>query len=277
MKFSLRIMNRKILAFIIIFIFGLMTTLACSRQIGGPYPNRIKFVLTGNTHPASPFIGFTKKLPKLIQFINKDNPALTIHTGNNVHGGNDWMGVNNNDLVRQFKIYDTKISQLSSPLFVTIGEKDLFNQSQALFKKFTKRDVVYSINYGTVHFAFVGLIRTKSKSIKQQIEWLKKDLRKNHESKAIFIVTHMPVFTKHWPKLSNKNAALFHKTIKNHQVKAVFSGNHKRYSKKIVDSINYITVGCGGFTKEEHYRSYYQYYIVNYDGLSITIDRKKLK
>ena len=92
---------KSIVFFIIIFNFD-----NCASTIINNKPIDIKLAIIGNTNPDSPFTGFTEELSNVIKNINEDNPIAVFHTGNNIHGGMDWMGIKQEDIERQYKQFN---------------------------------------------------------------------------------------------------------------------------------------------------------------------------
>jgi hypothetical protein len=267
---------KKMLLIKFLILTVIICTSTCSK-FRQPTSSRVRFAVTGNTYPASPFTGFKTKLEKVIQFINKDNPVLVFHTGNVIHGGSSWMGLRESDITRQYRIFQTKSSNVAAIFYPIAGEKDLFNDSMKYFTHSTGKKVCYSVNYGSIHFSLASLIKTKNKTVEDQLKWLEDDLKRHSRYSAIFIITHSPIYTKSRKKIINRMDTDIHSMLKKYPVKAVISGGEKSYSQFEKDGIQYIIAGTGGFFKEERYYRYNQYYIINYSGVSVHVEHKKIK
>ncbi|MCP4137918.1 MAG: hypothetical protein GY754_43550 [bacterium] len=240
-------------------------------------PVPLRFIIFGNTNPASPFTGNAENLPRVISYINMENPALVIHSGNIIHGGYEWMGIKEADLVRQYKNFNSKTALLTPTLYTIAGEKDLFNDSIDLYKKYTGKYPNYSFNYSNNHLVVLSAgKKTKNLTSEYDIQWLKNDLERHKDSSAIFVFTHHPLFYYSRQKLRGPKAEELHQLFRKYPVKAVFSGSVPGYHEISKDSIRYIIAGCGGYTKEEKYLTRTQYYIITFNGKTLRISPKSV-
>ena len=247
----------------------------CTGFVTTPESNRVRFAVTGNTSPESPFAGFTEKLPDLVRNINIENPVLVIHSGNMIHGGFMWMGINEKDLKRQYESFFSQMRGVSSILYTLAGDKDLYNKSSLVYREYSKNTVFYSFNYGSIHFAMIPLVDMADQPVKSQIAWLEKDLAMHKGYQTIFIVTHTPIFCTQCGRIPERTGEALHSLFLKHKVKAVISGNCNRFSDMTRDGIRYIVAGCGGFIAEEKYRNLAQFYVISYNGYDVTIEAKK--
>ncbi len=239
-------------------------------------PIDVRFVLIGNTNPDSPFTGFSEKLPQVIDMINADNPIAVIHTGSMIHGGENWMGIHETDITRQFKAFKKTLSKLTSIPYTVIGVKDLYNKSTYLYEKNMKKDQNYSFNYGNIHFIIFNTVNLQFDTVKKyHYHWLKKDLESHKQYAAIFIFTHSLGFNPASARpddFYNKIVTLIGK----YPVVAVFSGQDPRFITQTVGQVQYITAGCGGYTQETMSWYYNQYYVVDYTAGTLKIVPKKI-
>ncbi len=269
-------MNKKIIIVISsIVLFSCKTFFACHHTIkkNKPLPT-LRFILIGNTNPESPFIGFTKWLPTVAAEIQKEDPLFIVHTGNMVTGGDKTSGIRSIDMVRQFSIFNKIMQTKTNIVYTLIGKSDLLHNSKAIYSSQTKRDINYTINYGTMHIIFFNTVSMINHDT--NLAWLKKELENSKHYDNIIIFTHFPIFLpKGWKGTIKANTKM-HNLIKQYKVRAVFSGNYGRNFTVQKDTIFYYTLGCGGFKKEDKYWLYNQFYVVDISPTGIKITPKKV-
>lgn len=237
----------------------------------------IRFAIFGNTSPDSPFRGFTERLPDLINQINSENPVLTIHTGNMVHGGHEWMGINEADVTRQYELFSQELSRLKSIPYTIAGKKDLFNSKYLHYKKYMKREKNYSFNYAGIHFIVINTVNIKKDEMENNIKWVLSELAKTGNS-PVFAITHYPLFTQKYIKrrVNQSYAESLHRLFRQYGVRYVFSGRSSSFYELTLDGIKYFVTGTGGYTEEDIYRRYHHFYLVSYDGKNIRVEPKEL-
>lgn len=232
---------------------------------GGPVTDSVRFVLFGNTAPASPFSGFTSSIDVVISDIKSEKPAIVIHTGDAIYGGSESDGINENDVRRQYRIFFSSMKNLYSAYYTIPGDRDLFNGNSLLYSEHSGRKTWYSFNYGSMHFIALDTSVLNDKFIdEKQMEWLKKDLEDFRGSNAVFVLMHRPFITSRKKALQLPVPDELHKLFAEYRVKAVFSGGDKTYSSSVYDSVRYIQAGCSGFIDEKENRRTNQYYVVTF-------------
>ena len=251
-------------------------SVSCAGSRFGPDDLRLRFAVIGNTSPESPFSGFMQKFSDLISAVNTENPVIVIHTGNMIHGGHDWMGINEKDMERQFALYFSRIQSIKSTVYDMPGEKDCFNASSALYEKYSGKGSRYSFNYDKIHILMVPLVNMVNLSLESQISWIEEDLRKHRSSQSILVITHMPLFNNTGAHLQDAAAERVHGIFRKYPVKAVLSGSSAKMHETVKDNIRYIVTGCGGFSAEEKHKNLFQYYMVIFNGQEIFVEGKKL-
>lgn len=249
---------------IIAALLGAAVFLAgCAGEV--PVTDSVKFVLFGNTSPASPFSGFTPSLDTAIAEIESWKPAIVIHTGDAIYGGSDSEGIYENDVRRQYRIFFSSMKSFHSACYSIPGDRDLFNGNSLLYAEYSGRSTWYSFNYGSMHFIALDTAVSNDSFIdEKQMEWLRKDLSDFRRSNAIFVIMHRPFITskKRGPQLPVPDE--LHKLFAEYRVQAVFSGGEKSYSISVFDSVRYIQAGCSGFIDEKENRRTNQYYVVTF-------------
>jgi len=239
--------------------------------------NGIRFIVTGNTNPVSPFTGFPERLPAVIDEMNRENPVLVVHTGNIVHGGYDWMGVRESDLIRQYDNFKKATRALDPLLYTCAGEMDQYNSSPETYKRALGMELYYSFNYGSIHFIILHLPEnTVLEKDDAQAEWLRRDLEENRDAAAIFVFSHHALFNYLTKKAQHGSADELHSLLSRYPVAAVFSGNGSRHAVINKNGITYHVAGCGGFNRVDWCYYYTQYYVVDYNGKDLRVRGKKM-
>jgi hypothetical protein len=192
-------------------------------------PDTLRFALTGNTYPDSPFRGTNAQMAETAQSLNRDNPVFVVHLGDIVFGGHDWMGIRDGDLIRQFDDYMNASACMRPLRFFVRGEMDLLNNSDALYRNYTRQKPYYSFNYGNIHCVVIDTTGdTKAASAVAQMSWLKADLRRHRDRAATIVFAHHPLVPvpglEPQESVSALNPGGLHELFKEYGVRAVFSG-----------------------------------------------------
>ncbi len=230
------------------------------------------FAVFGNTSPESPFTGFTKSLPGLLDEIESYKPQIIVHTGDAIYGGSASDGILETDIKRQLGIFFPSLKKLRTAVYTIPGDRDFYNGTIDLFTGYSGRLKAYSFNYGSIHFICLFSSAEGDSIIdNKQAEWLKRDLDESGSSSATFVFAHHQMFPekKKNPQLE-KNEEL-HRLFIGHNVKAVFSGSEKNFSNLKKDSIEYINAGCSA-SKDRKDRRSNRFYIINYNNSRLDIE-----
>jgi 3',5'-cyclic AMP phosphodiesterase CpdA len=238
-----------------------------------PAPDSFRFAVTGNTYPDSPYKWSDDVLVRTIQSINRENPLFLVHTGDMIHGGNDWMGIRETDLNRQFDRFLAVMGRLDSILYTIPGEMDLYNNTHTVYEQRTGRKAFYSFNYGTTHFIVMETRGKGDSPVNADVlDWLKGDLKVNRRTAAIIVLTHDFLVKK--ARQGGEHAPLcpeLHGLFRTYPVKAVISGDNERYFECKIDNISYVNAGCGGFRVAEKYQQNSQYYVMDFNGQELRV------
>jgi hypothetical protein len=254
-------------------IFALVLVLSSSRcsapqQMQG---HEVKFIVIGNTSPASPFTGYPEKLEYVFRNITQDNPVLVIHTGNIVQGGTESVGIMKKDITRQYRKFLEQKKVLHPILHIMAGERDLYNGTLSLFEQYTGEKLFYSFNYGSIHFILLHILNRDSPLSPDQIKWLERDLEEHRYDAAIFVFSHYPVLSSPQSGIRFTGGEELHRLFTKYPVRAVLSGSTRNLYEYDKDGIHYAALGCFGFNYEDWHWSYNQYYVVSYDGAKLAV------
>ncbi len=253
--------------------FVTMAVLCFGCSAAKPVTESVRFAILGNTSPDSPFAGFPKTLPEVLQEIENRKPQIIIHTGNAIYGGTVIDGILESDVRRQLNIFFPMLKSLHTAVYTIPGEKDYFNGSLSLYSSFTGKKSCYSFNYGSIHFICLSSRDSGGPFIDDdQLAWLKNDLIEFDDSSAIFVFAHHQLFPERKKGKDREKSEELHKLFIRYRVKAVFSGSEKEYSTKLKDSVEYINAGCSGVSDRKKGN---RFYIVNFFNEEISVDPVK--
>ncbi|MEJ5361167.1 MAG: hypothetical protein WHV26_03810 [Spirochaetota bacterium] len=256
------------ISFMIVTVFIIIQCSCSSGQT--TYAQPIRFVVISNTSPDSPYEEFNPQLINTLLSINKENPVFTMHCGNIIHGGSSRMDINVMDIEKQFQQFYKFAKKLTSILFTTCGPLDTYNDSTAIYTKFTQKDAWYSFNYGTNHFIVLYSNSKTSLFISdKQLVWLKEDLKK-HSHAHIFVFSYfLPAIHHTKQQFASDSHQKLHELLSQYTVKAFF-GVTGLTQPVTVGTIQYFPVPCDN-SYSNKYKKAIRYYVVDFDGQSITV------
>lgn len=237
----------------------------------------IDFVVIGNTAPSSPFTGHPEKLDDTYRSINRENPALVVHTGNLVEGGDEESGIMEKDVARQYRDFLLKREILGPVMHAAAGERDAYNGSLDLFREYVEANLCYSYSYGPVRFIILKILRGDDVLAPEEMAWLKRDLRASRSAGAIFVFSHYPVLASSRSGMRHVQGEELHALFAHHGVKAAFSGRGRGLQEHERDGIRYVNAGCFGFNYEDPHWNFNQYYRVRYRDGELSLRGVKVK
>ena len=262
----------KHVASVIVFMIAIVSIMlhctCSSRQTTTAQP--IRFVVINNTSPDSPYEVFNPQLENTLLSINKENPVFTMHCGNIIHGGSSIMGINKLDIEKQFQQFYRYAKKLNSILFTACGPLDIYNDSTAIYTKFTQKDAWYSFNYGTNHFIVLFSNSKTSLSLSdKQLAWLQEDLKKNSHAHIFIFSYFLPSFHRTKQQFLNDSHQKLHELLSQYTTKAFFGATG--FTQPVtIDTIQYIPVPCDN-NYANKYKKAIRYYVVDFDGQIITV------
>ena len=213
------------------------------------------FVQVSDTHVGVKEAGYNARYGEVIRQVNELKPAFVIHTG-------DALTIWSPENAALFK----EISRgLAVPMYIAPGNHDLPDMKKAGPDQAAKTiaDWKQVFEYDRVSFShegcvFIGpdsnLLSTGLLAEKEQIEWLKSELRKAR-GKRIFIFQHCPLFLE---KPTDPNGSYFAvdepargsllKLFKTYHVEAVLTGHVHRSIESVFDRISFISTPAISFS-----------------------------
>ncbi|MCK5853480.1 metallophosphoesterase, partial [bacterium] len=191
-------------------------------------------------NPASASIQYLNN----INWINQINPVFSINIGDLILGYNTVaIGL----AEKQWDIFDKTVELYRAPLFMVVGNHDVWDEfSDKLYQK-RYGPHYYSWNYGDCSFIALSseVLGEADKIGPGQRKWLEKTLIKTQKSKFRFVFLHRPVW---WNNENGTNLWMeqIHPLLKKYKVDTVFAGHCHHYEPKEIDGIRYIITGGGG-------------------------------
>lgn len=249
----------------------------CTRPLAEREADDITFALTGNTQPESPFGTMSPRVAEAFARINNDNPVFTVHLGNMVYGGKQWMGIKESDVARQYREFVAACRSIRSIVYTVKGETDTYNDSSGLYEKYLRRAPYYSFNYGSLHFIVLDTTDPRPGAISAaQRAWLEADLEHYRRAPAVFVFSHHSLLPpKHETSTPVEGAEDILSLFARYPVKAVFSGQPVTACTAKSGDILCVTAGSGGFRHDDQYRRRNHYYVVNFSGGVVRVSERQ--
>lgn len=215
-----------------------------------------------------------KTFENLINKVNKDDVCFSIDIGDLVYDGE----------MEKFRFFMKQIKYFKKPLLTAIGNHEVKEKGRAnyyiLFGKF-----YYSFFVGNSYF--IVLDDSNERNLDpEQMDWLKRELKKSKRYKHLFVFMHVPLYDPRAKKeeighslkdltFTKKLNKLFDK----YNVTMLFTSHIHAYYKGIWSKTPYIITGGAGAElaglNSEHY--FYHYIKVTVDNDKVAYKVIKLK
>jgi len=275
MQFISHRLSENIIKFLLLAVV-LPVLLSCSTA--AQRQSSIKFAVTGNSSPLSPFRPDFNHLRGLYREINNCHPVLTVHLGNTTYGGRKTEGILQEDMERQYRLLLPIINSNSYICHSLAGERDCYNGRNDIFYSNLKLRKYHSLNYGGVHLIFLSSSDSDRDYLDSaQLQWLRNDLDEHRDSSQIVVFTHYRIFSQYRGRTVTDKAVYLQKILEKYPVKAVISGDREYYRSSEKNGIKYIEAGCDNSPDRKKYTNRNQYYIINIKNDSLEIEPGKYR
>lgn len=209
---------------------------------------------------------------EIIQEIELLKPDFTMTVGDMIEGYTEDV----ERLTAEWNEYLEIIKPLSAPIHHTPGNHDITNEAMLEpYQKFLG-DPYRSFDYEDVHFVIMDNSRWNSSDEipKDQIKWLKKDLKKHKKAPYTLVFLHKPFW---FNSLATGQPDALHDIFIKYGVDAVFTGHFHTYFSDEYDNIIYTSMGSSGGASQPgitglHY--HYAWVTINSDGIHIALVKK---
>jgi Icc protein len=245
----------------LVFIIWIQITLVFAQENPNLEPNTFEFAFLTDIH-IRPDMNAPKYFQMCIDMVNELNPDFVLTGGDLIF---DAMRGNYNHCDSLFTLFTEMSKGFNMPLYPCIGNHDLF----AIYKESPENenhpdykygmyeryfgDTYYSFNHKGWHFIVLNSLIVNDYKYKgyfheEQLEWLKNDLKKLHESTPIVLVSHIPLITT-WQFVNGgsgavKNAVEVFKLLENKNLKLILQGHIHWYEYGFINNrFHFITGG----------------------------------
>jgi predicted phosphodiesterase len=216
---------------------------------------------------------------EVIDEVRTIDPEFVICVGDLIEGYTD-------DTLAMHAQWDSIISTvktLSCPFYFVPGNHDISNESDRdIYEKRTGKKRYYSFNYKKNHFVILDntmtYFSTPQPVDEEQLEWLRKDLKKNRGASNTFVFYHLPRYLDEY--ITGEPDPLA-EICRGYDVNVVFTGHWHSYVylNDIEHNTEFITVGSsgGGMDTGDFARGHFYHYLmvnVKDDDCSIAVFRK---
>ncbi len=220
--------------------FIMILLLGCSLPVsagGDLKENPVRFAIIGDRTG-----GHTEGVyGECLAEISRLRPEFIFTVGDAIEGYSEDSG----QVRKEWQEYKKLIEAIECPIYHTPANHDIsFDSMEPLYEEFIG-DPVYSFNHRDVHFSILDNSRFDSPEQwpAEQLEWLKKDLKKHRKAEYRIVFFHKPFW---FNTLGSGKPDPLHEIFKEYKVDAVFTGHFHRYFSGIYDGIKYASIGSSG-------------------------------
>jgi hypothetical protein len=227
---------------VLIFLFNskvICGTKDSIKQLKGmPSQKKFSFAVFGNTRDRSP-VTQPEGFKRTIKEINKLNPAFAVDLGDLILGYTDDKKL----IQKEWEEFIRVTGEFNVPFFTAAGNHDVWgDESEKVYRELIG-EIYFSFDYGNSHFIVLDTetIDYTNRIDGLQLNWLRKDLKKNSGTKHIFVFIHKPIWRYNqaeWDKV--------HSLLREYNTRAVFAGHEYLYFYENKDDIEYFITGYGG-------------------------------
>jgi len=173
-----------------IFLLAVLFCCAGARRIER---GSVRFAITANTYPESPFRPASSEVTDLCALLNQEDPSLVIHAGNLINSGAEVPGIRRGDVVRMLTESLRQFGACRSVVKYLPAQRDAFEGTHDLFTRYTGAGAYYSFNYGNIHFTMISPAPGADTLDQERIRWLEKGLRQKNAVRIV--ITPRPFIT----------------------------------------------------------------------------------
>lgn len=178
---------------------------------------------------------------EVLEQIERLKPEFILTVGDLIEGYTE-------DTVRlydEWNEFKEIISRLSTPIYLTTGNHDIYNDVMDKYYREHIGEPYYSFDYKRLHFIILenGRWEESDGIPAKQMEWLIEDLKASGKAYYTLVIMHKP-FWYHSTALGRPDT--LHTLFKIYGVDAVFSGHFHQYFTGTYDDIIYTNIGSSG-------------------------------
>ncbi len=197
-------------------------------------------------------------MPQAFREINYLYPEFVISVGDLIDGPGPTP-----ERINQFwKEFDDEVALLKSPFVYVPGNHDVWNTTSKDIYEQKYGPTYRSFDYRGLHFITLDTEEFDETGKKfdridgKQLEWLKEDIARNRDAKAILVLMHKPI----WLSGGLAKAEEVWKGLPVY----VFAGHVHRYSYQVIDGIPHIILGAvaGGMAEQGEPLGRFRHYML---------------
>lgn len=232
-----------------------------------------RFIVMGDNRPGGD--ATVEQPPKYFETIDEINlldPDLVVNGGDLIKGY-----VEDEDLVRKMWAEFERVSaKIRVPWYRVFGNHDIWNAMSQRVAEELYGDLYYSFTHKGAYFAVLcsDLASEMDQITGEQLEWLKKNLRRHRRRRPKFVFLHKPL----WKEENSNWLSEVHPILAAYDVDMVFAGHAHKYEKsRTRDAVQYfITGGAGAPLREDRTpeQGWFHHYIqvsVRDDALTVAV------
>jgi predicted phosphodiesterase len=172
------------------------------------------------------------------------DPDFVLCVGDLIHGYTDDTLA----LHAQWDTLNAIVEKLQCPFHYVAGNHDIINLTdRGIYEQRTGYKRYYSFDHNNTHFIILDNTMTywspPQEMDEEQLDWLKKDLKKNRSAENTFVFYHIPSYL-YALQRSEEDGLM--ELFERYGVDMVFTGHHHTYSYLSHNDIEYINVGSSG-------------------------------
>jgi predicted phosphodiesterase len=205
-----------------------------------------RFVVMGDNRPGKEDpITPTAEYIENIKEINLLAPDLVLNNGDLIKGYVEDEAV----ILQMWSAFEAATAKFEMPFYRTFGNHDVWNEtSQRIAHELYDDlygDLYYSFTHKDAYFAVLcsDFVGEMDQITGKQLEWFKKDLRRNRKRAHKFVVVHKPL----WQFENSNWLAEVQPLLAQYKVDMVFAGHAHKYERsRERDGVRYYITGGGG-------------------------------
>lgn len=243
-----------------------------------------RFTVFGDFRPPRADAPYPPQFRQTLDAMKSVRPAFALSVGD------AWFGYGGSlDHYRgEVALFRAQVSGWDIPIFNVMGNHEVTGSvEREKYLRETFGNLYGSFDYGNAHVVCLDTDEAGSEGriSEKQFRWLERDLARNAQAAATFVVLHRPLFSPMDPDLMRKrsfteraNRDRLHRLFVRHRIAAVFAGHDHLYEERVVDGVRYyITGGAGAPLYEPPAKGgFYHYLVVTVNGKKVAVEVRRL-
>ena len=208
-------------------------------------PAELRFAVVGDAQPLLPRLPLSQVTGQIVRELRLLQPDLVLYTGDRIWG----FRHSRQEMLNEYDRFRALTETTGVPWYSVPGNHEIQSDPSARAIFLEQGQLAYgSFDVGPYHFVALDTeeIAREWRVTGRQLQWLRGDLRRNRDAKAIFVFMHRPLFSWFQWEFDPDDSAILQGLFRGHPVKAVFAGHDHLFYEEEHDGITYATTGGGG-------------------------------